>query len=74
MFNNATFVDKEQIKNLTKIDNWLNENKYSYDEETFLSVRELITNILERGYYYESEAEVLNMIANEYNQWKKQNK
>ena len=74
MFNNATFVDKEQIKNLKKIDNWLNENKYSYDEETFLSVRELITNILERGYYYESEAEVLNMIANEYNQWKKQNK
>jgi len=74
MYNNATFVDKEQIKNLTKIDNWLNENKYSYDEETFLSVRELITNILERGYYYESEAEVLNMIANEYNQWKKQNK
>ena len=74
MYNNATFVDKAQIKNLTKIDNWLNENKYSYDEETFLSVRELITNILERGYYYESEAEVLNMIANEYNQWKKQNK
>ena len=74
MYNNATFVDKEQIKNLTKIDNWLNENKYSFDEDTFLSVRELITNILERGYYYESEAEVLNMIANEYNQWKKQNK
>ena len=73
MFNNATFVDKEQIKNLKKIDNWLNENKYSYDEDTFLSVRELISNILEKGYYYESHAEILNMITDEYNKARKQN-
>jgi len=73
MYNNATFVDKEQIKNLTKIDNWLNENKYSYDEDTFLSVRELISNILEKGYYYESHAEILNMITDEYNKARKQN-
>ncbi len=74
MYNNATFVDKEQIKNLQKVDKWLQENKYSYDEEVFQTVRELITKILEKGFYYESEADVLNMIANEYNQWKKQNR
>ena len=71
MYNNATFVDKEQIKNLKKIDNWLNENKYSYDEDTFLSVRELISEILEKGYYYESHAEILNMITQEYNKARK---
>lgn len=72
MYNNATFVDKEQIKNLKKIDNWLNENKYSYDEDTFLSVRELISQILEKGYYYESHAEILNMLTQEYNKARKQ--
>ena len=71
MYNNATFVDKEQIKNLKKIDDWLNENKYSYDEDTFLSVRELISEILEKGYYYESHAEILNMITQEYNKVRK---
>jgi len=73
MYNNATFVDKETIKNLKKIDNWLKENKYSYDEDTFLSVRELISQILEKGYYFESHAEILNMITDEYNQWKRKN-
>lgn len=72
MYNNATFVDKEQIKNLKKIDSWLNENRYSYDEQTFLSVRELISEILEKGYYYESHAEILNMITQEYNKVRKQ--
>ena len=71
MYNNATFVDKEQIKNLKKIDDWLNENKYSYDEDTFLTVRELISEILEKGYYYESHAEILNMITQEYNKVRK---
>ena len=74
MYNNATFIDKEQIKNLQKVDKWLQENKYAYNEEVFQTVRELITKILEKGFYYESEAEVLNMIANEINQWKKKNK
>ena len=74
MYNNATFVDKETIKNLKKIDNWLKENKYSYDEDTFLSVRELISQILEKGYYFESHAEILNMITDAYNQWKRKNR
>tara|TARA_A200000159_G_C7329441_1_gene342351 strand:- start:1671 stop:1895 length:225 start_codon:yes stop_codon:yes gene_type:complete len=74
MYNNATFVDKEQLKNLKKIDSWLIDNMYSLGEEVVTEARELISRIEKKGHYYESEAEVLNMIANEYNQWKKQNK
>ena len=47
---------------------------YNLGEEVVTEVRELISRIEKKGHYYESEAEVLNMIANEYNQWKKQNK
>ena len=74
MYNNATFVDKEQLKNLKKMDDWLSDNMYSLGEDVVTEVRELITRIEKKGYYYESEAEILNMVANEYNQWKKQNK
>ena len=68
------FWDAALKKKIFYINKWLQENKYSYDEEVFQTVRELITKILEKGFYYESEADVLNMIANEYNQWKKQNR
>jgi hypothetical protein len=74
MYNNATFIDKEQLKNLKKIDTWLDSNKYRYDEHTFMELRQLITKIQEKGFYYESEAEILNMVADEYNQSKKKNK
>ena len=30
--------------------------------------------IIEKGHYYESQAEVLNMLGREYNQWKKSNR
>ena len=74
MYNKATFVDKEQLKNLKKMDSWLTDNMYSLGEEVVTEVRELITRIEKKGHYYESEAEVLNMVANEYNIWKKQNR
>jgi len=74
MYNNATFVDKEQLKNLKKMDSWLSDNMFELGEEVVTEVRELISRIEKKGHYYESEADVLNMIANEYNQWKKQNK
>ena len=74
MYNNATFVDKEQIKNLKKLDTWLADNTLKYGEGVILQVRELITKMEEKGYYYESEAEVLNMLAEEYNQWRKNNR
>ena len=73
MRNNATFVDKEQIKNLKKIDTWLRDIA-EINAEVVLQVRELITLIETRGHYYESEAEVLNMIGEEYNHWKRKNR
>ena len=73
MRNNATFVDKEQIKNLKKIDTWLRDIA-EINEEVVLQVRELITLIETRGHYYESEAEVLNMIGEEYNHWQRKNR
>ena len=56
------------------MDSWLTDNMYSLGEEVVTEVRELITRIEKKGHYYESEAEVLNMVANEYNIWKKQNR
>jgi len=67
MYNNATFVDKEQLKHLKKLDTWLKDNMYEFGEDVVSKVRELITKIEQKGYYYESEAELLNMFANEYN-------
>jgi len=71
MYNNATFVNKEQLQNLKKMDKWLTENMYSLGEEVVTEVRDLITKIEKKGYYYESEAEVLNMVASEFNKEKK---
>ena len=74
MYNNATFVDKAQIKNLKKMDNFVKDNMVRFGEDVSEKLRELITKILEKGYYYEAEADVLNMVGNEYNQWKKENR
>ena len=74
MYNNATFVDKEQLKNLKKMDSWIQDNMYKYGEELTTKVRDLITKIEEKGYYYESEADVLNLVADAYNSEKKKNK
>jgi hypothetical protein len=74
MYNNATFVDKAQIKNLKKMDDFVKDNMVRFGEEVSQKIRELITKILEKGYYYEAEADVLNMVGNEYNQWKKENR
>ena len=71
MYNNATFVNKEQLQNLKKMDKWLTDNMYSLGEEVVTEVRDLITKIEKKGYYYESEAEVLNMVASEFNEEKK---
>ena len=74
MYNNATFVDKEQLKNLKKMDNFVKDNMVRFTEEVGMQVREVITEIIKKGYYYEGQAEVLNMIANEYNNWKRENR
>ena len=74
MYNNATFVDKAQIKNLKKMDDFVKDNMVRFGEDVSEKLRELITKILEKGHYYEAEADVLNMVGNEYNQWKKENR
>lgn len=74
MYNNATFVDKEQLKNLKKMDNFVKDNMARFTEEVGMQVREVITEIIKKGHYYEGQAEVLNMIANEYNNWKRENR
>ena len=74
MYNNATFIDKEQLKNLKKMDNFVKDNMVRFGEDVSEKLRELITKIIEKGHYYEAEADVLNMVGNEYNQWKKENR
>jgi hypothetical protein len=74
MYNNAVFVNKEELKNLKKIDDWLKKNPIEIEESVLLQVRELITRIEEKGHYYEGEADVLNLIADAYNDWKRENR
>ena len=74
MYNNATFVDKTQLKNLKKMDDFVKDNMDRFGEEVGQQVREVITTIIEKGHYYEGQADVLNMIAEEYNQYKKENR
>jgi len=73
MYNYATFVDKEQLKNLEKMDKFVKDNMGRF-EEIGEEIREVIQKILETGYYYEIQAEVLNAVAAEYNQYKKENR
>jgi hypothetical protein len=49
MYNNATFVDKEQLKNLKKMDNFVKDNMVRFTEEVGMQVREVITKIIEKG-------------------------
>ena len=74
MYNNATVEDKEQLKNLKKMDDFVKDNMVRFGEDVGQQVREVITKIIEKGHYYEGQAEVLNMVANEYNQYKKENR
>ena len=76
MYNNATFVTKQQLKFLKEMDKWLaNEPWQSEVElEIAIQVRNMITDIENKGYYYEGEAELLNMMREEYIKHKKKNK
>mgnify|MGYP001024472463 FL=1 len=74
MYNNATFIDKEQLKYFKKIDDFIKNNMDRFPHNVSIRIRELITKILEKGHYFEAEADILNMVVNEYNQWKKENR
>ena len=73
MYNNATFVDENQLKNLEKMDKFVKDNIDRF-EGIGEDIREVITEIIEKGYYYEGQADVLNAVASEYNHYKKENK
>jgi hypothetical protein len=68
MYNNATFVTKEQLKFLKQMDNWLRDTHFNSisEVETVNEIRGLISKIEEKGYYYEGEAELLNLMRSEY--------
>lgn len=73
MRNNATFVTKEQLKFLKEMDTWLANEPWQSEEElqTAMGVRRRITKIENKGYYYEGEAELLNLMREEYIKHKK---
>ena len=76
MYNNATFVNKEQLKLLKEMDSWLAKTDFGSEDElaVAIQVRNLITEIENKGYYYEGEADVLNMMRQEFIKYKKKNK
>jgi hypothetical protein len=73
MRNNATFVTKEQLKFLKQMDDWLAKEPWQkqIEVEIAIQVRSMITEIEKKGYYYEGEAELLNLMRSEYIKHKK---
>ena len=76
MRNNATFVDEKQLKFLKEMDKWLSNEPWQSEVEikTAMEVRAMITKIEDKGYYYEGEAELLNLMREEYIKHTKKNK
>ena len=76
MKNNSVFIDKERLKLLKEIDAWLSKETFNSDSEaeTAIGVRTLISKIQKKGYYYEDEADFLNLMREEYIKNKKKNK
>ena len=76
MRNNATFVDEQQLKFLKEMDKWLSKEPWQSEVELKIAmdVRTLISKIENKGYYYEDEAEFLNIMRGDYIEHKKKNK
>jgi len=73
MYNNATFVTKQQLKFLKEMDKWLSNEPWQSEVELEIAiqVRNMITEIENKGYYYEGEADLLNHMREEYIKHKK---
>lgn len=56
------FLDKENRKALTTLDNWLATKPMDspIDFETLHKIREMITSIEDKGYYTQDERDILN--------------
>ena len=72
----TTFIDEQQLKFLNEMDRWLSKEPWQSDVEikTAMEVRTMITKIEDKGYYYEGEAELLNLMREEYIKHTKKNK
>ena len=60
------FLDAKQSKFLYELDRWLRDQQADDLTGTIRTSRELITQIENRGYYSEAEAEVLNELRLQY--------
>jgi hypothetical protein len=72
MRNNATFIDKHQLKLLGELDTWIYNTTWKTTKEQDIAneVRTLITVIENRGHYWESEADLLNELREQFVQYK----
>ena len=64
----AVFVTAEQLKFLKQMDDWLSNEPWQSEVEVDIAiqVRTLITKIETKGHYYEEEADLLNLMREEY--------
>ena len=60
------FLDTKQSQFLYELDRWLRDQQADDLTGTIRTSRELITQIENRGYYSEAEAEVLNELRLQY--------
>lgn len=60
------FLDAKQSQFLSELDKWLRDQQNDDLTGTIRTSRELITQIENRGYYSEAEAEVLNELRLQY--------
>ena len=69
----GTFVTPEQLKFLKEMDKWLSKEPWQSEVEMEVAykVRELITKIEKKGYYSQTEADVLNLMREEFIKYKK---
>jgi hypothetical protein len=67
------FVNKQQLKFLKEMDKWLSKEPWQTEVETEVAykIRELITKIESKGYYSQTEADVLNLMREEFIKHKK---
>lgn len=72
----AVFVTAEQLKFLKQMDDWLSNEPWQSEVEVDIAiqVRTLITKIESKGHYYEEEADLLNLMREEYIKSKKKKK
>lgn len=60
-------LNKDTLILLGKIDKWLlNEYVNSHNKEVVLKSREVISNIMNRGYYNEHEQDLLNELRSQW--------